>query len=134
MKKSVIILLLFCSLFSFSQDKIDVTSLFKEWKLENCERNGVIKSAEELQRQNEFITFYKNNKFKMKDDEMILNGIWKINTNNNTIELNLIELGQKLVFKIIKLNTNEFSYIHEELDKKTIFNLKPNIKNQDIKH
>jgi len=90
--------------------------------------NGIVKTAEELERENEFIVFYKNNKFKMKDEETTLNGIWKYNTKTRSLELNLIELGHKINFKIVKLNDNELSYIHEELDNNMIFNLKPNIK------
>ena len=64
----------------------------------------------------------------MKDEETTLNGIWKYNTKTRSLELNLIELGHKINFKIVKLNDNELSYIHEELDNNMIFNLKPNIK------
>ncbi|WP_374540365.1 hypothetical protein [Flavobacterium sp.] len=126
--KKIFVLILFISQLAFSQEEIEITKLLKEWKLETCERNGIVKTAEELERENEFIVFYKNNKFKMKDEETTLNGIWKYNTKTRSLELNLIELGHKINFKIVKLNDNELSYIHEELDNNMIFNLKPNIK------
>lgn len=126
--KKIFVLILFISQLALSQEEIEITKLLKEWKLETCERNGIVKTAEELERENEFIVFYKNNKFKMKDEETTLNGIWKYNTKTRSLELNLIELGHKINFKIVKLNDNELSYIHEELDNNMIFNLKPNIK------
>jgi hypothetical protein len=125
--KTIIILVLFGISVCNGQDKIDLNHLYKEWKLETLEKNGSIKSAEEFDK-NESIIFYKNNKFKMKDSEHILNGIWKFNYLNNKMELNVVELNQIISLKIVSLKADVLDYIYEELDDKMIFHFKPKIK------
>lgn len=123
----IIILVLFGLNICYGQDKIDLNNLYKEWKLETLEKNGSIKSAEEFDK-NESIIFYKNNKFKMKDSEHVLNGIWKFNYINNKMELNVVELNQIISLKIVSLKADVLDYIYEEVDNKMIFHFKLKIK------
>jgi hypothetical protein len=123
MNKFIIILLL-VSTFGYSQEKIEINNICKEWKLIGLEKNGNIKLAEEFDKK-ESIIFYKNKKFKMNDSEDNFNGIWKFDSNTNIIELTLVELNHKIYLKIINLSTDKFSYIYNEEDKKLIFHLIP---------
>ncbi|MEY4835011.1 MAG: hypothetical protein RI980_1126 [Bacteroidota bacterium] len=124
--RTIIILVLFGFNVCNGQDKIDLNYLYKEWKLVTLEKNGMIKTAEEFDKK-ESIIFYKNNKFKMKDSEHILNGIWKFNYLTSEMELNIIELNQKISLKIISLQLDVLDYIYKELDDKMVFHLKPKI-------
>lgn len=127
MKKNLIsVLTFFAFIICNGQDKIDLNNLYKEWKLETLEKNGTIKSAEEFERE-ESIVFYKNNKFKMKDSEQAMNGIWKFNYLTNVIELTLIDINQKIEIKILKLKPDLLDYVSEEVDAKMIFHFKPKL-------
>ena len=119
-----IIFLLLVSTFGYSQEKIDINNLFKEWKLVALEKNGSINLAEEMDKE-ESIIFYKNKKFKMVDSEATFNGIWKFDSFTNIIELTIIELNHKIYLKTINLSSDKFSYIYNEEDKKLIFHLVP---------
>ena len=128
MKKNIITFLaLIVISIGNAQEKIDLNSLYKEWKLETLEKNGKIKNAEEFDK-DESIIFYKNNKFKMNDSEQTMNGIWKFNYLTNTIELTLVDKNQKIKLKLLKLNSEELDYISEEDDSTMIFHFKPKIK------
>lgn len=119
-----IIFILLVSTFGYSQEKIEINNICKEWKLIALEKNGNIKLAEEFDKK-ESIIFYKNKKFKMNDSEDTFNGIWKFDSNTNIIELTLVELNHKIYLKIINLSTDKFSYIYNEEDEKLIFHLVP---------
>ncbi|WP_297868805.1 hypothetical protein [uncultured Flavobacterium sp.] len=128
MKKNIITFLaLIVISIGNAQEKIDLNSLYKEWKLETLEKNGKIKNAEEFDK-DESIIFYKNNKFKMNDSEQTMNGIWKFNYLTNTIELTLVDINQKIKLKLLKLNSEELDYISEDDDSTMIFHFKPKIK------
>jgi hypothetical protein len=122
MNKLTTLILILISSFSYSQEKIEINNICKEWKLVALEKNGSINLAEDLDKK-ESIFFYKNKKFKMKDSESTFNGIWKFNSVTNILELNLVELNHKIYLKIINLSTDKFSYIYNEEDKKLIFHL-----------
>lgn len=125
MKK--IILLTLISFSVFSQEKIDISNLYKEWELVSLEKNGKTRNADEFDK-NETIIFYKNQKFKMKDSEQTINGIWKFNTLTNNLELSLVEFGKKIIVNLVSLSYDELKYISPEIDEKIIFNFKAKLK------
>lgn len=118
-----IILTFFFAIICNGQEKIDINNLCKKWKLETFEKNGIIKDAEEFEK-DETIIFYKNNKFKMIDSDQSVNGIWKFNYLTNVLELNVVEISQKINLKVLNLNADNFDYISEEIDSKLIFHCK----------
>jgi hypothetical protein len=122
MNKLTTLILILISFFSYSQEKIEINNICKEWKLVALEKNGSINLAEDLDKK-ESLIFYKNKKFKMNDSEDTFNGIWKFDSNSNIIELTIVELNIKLYLKIINLSSDKFSYIYNEEDKKLIFHL-----------
>lgn len=124
MKKITLLITVLITVFSYSQEKIEIDNICKEWKLVALEKNGSINLAEEMDKE-ESIIFYKNKKFKMIDSEATFNGIWKFDSTTNIIELNLVELNHKIYLKIINLSPDKFSYIYNEEDKKLIFHLVP---------
>ena len=124
MKKITLLITVLITVFSYSQEKIEINNICKEWKLVALEKNGSINLAEEMDKK-ESIIFFSNKKFKMKDSEGTFNGIWKFNSSKNIIELNLIEFNHKIYLKIINLSPDKFSYIYNEEDKKLIFHLVP---------
>ncbi|WP_329805838.1 hypothetical protein [Flavobacterium facile] len=124
MKKITLLITVLITVFSYSQEKIEINNIYKEWKLVALEKNGSINLAEEMDKK-ESIIFFSNKKFKMKDSEGTFNGIWKFNSSKNIIELNLIEFNHKIYLKIINLSPDKFSYIYNEEDKKLIFHLVP---------
>lgn len=132
MKKIIVFSFFAISLLSFCQEKIEIRYLYKEWELNTLEKKGIIKTAEEFDK-NESITFYSNNKFKMRDSEQNLKGFWKINYFTREIELNIVELNQKIILKIIDLKEDLLSCIFEELDDKMILHFKSVALTQNIK-
>ena len=113
MKKITLLITVLITVFSYSQEKIEINNICKEWKLVALEKNGSINLAEEMDKK-ESIIFFSNKKFKMKDSEGTFNGIWKFNSSKNIIELNLIEFNHKIYLKIINLSPDKFSYIYNE--------------------
>jgi hypothetical protein len=122
--KFIIFVAFFMTAICFSQEKIEINNLIKEWNLVTLEKNGTIKRADEFEKE-ESIIFYKNNKFKMIDSEQAMNGVWKFNYITNVLELTLIELNQKIKLTVLKLNETELDYIAEDIDSKMIFHFKP---------
>lgn len=126
MKISKLVLSVYCffiSFFSFSQEKININDIEREWKLDFVEKNGKVRNAEDSEK-NESIIFYKNNKFKLIDSEQDLKGIWHFDYLKRTMILNLVEMGQKIKLRIISLSKTELTYVYEDVDKKLIYHFK----------
>jgi hypothetical protein len=124
MKKYIIItFVILVSSINYAQEKINLINLYKEWELKSLEKNGKIKNAEEVGK-DETIIFFKNNKFKMSDSEDSMDGVWNFNYLTNTIQLTLVDINQSMKFKIVNLNVDQLDYISEE-DSKMIFHFIP---------